>query len=363
MTVTSALRRALLPFGVAKVLTVVALAASVLHASGSLSWQGLRGSLLHWDAISYLDIARDGYPVHLDYHDAFLPGYPLLIRAFSVVVRDPVAAAFLISAVAELVAITAVIMLVSRERDAGAAIFAAWCVALAPLGFFLSGVYTESVFIAAAAAALCAMRRGRFAWAATASAAAMAVRLTGVVLIPVLVLELLRQRADRTAWLWLLLAPLPVLLYGAYMQLHIGDGLALLHAESLPSFGESTAWPWDGLRVTWQTAAAAADPQTRSIFQREILFGLLGAVAVAVGWMDARFPRSLAVYCTLVWLLAVSLTFWRSVPRYDLALFPVVVVLADVTARLKSVRPALVTASAGVMAWGAWTFATGAWIG
>ncbi len=43
-------------------------------------------------------------------------------------------------------------------------------------------------------------------------------------------------------------------------------------------------------------------------------------------WIDARFPRSMALYCTLVWLMAVSLTFWRSVPRYDLALFPALIV-------------------------------------
>jgi len=89
------------------------------------------------------------------------------------------------------------------------------------------------------------------------------------------------------------------------------------------------AWPWDGLRRTWATAAGSADPTNRAIFIREISAGLLGLAAVVAAWIDGRFPRSMALCCTLVWLMAVSLTFWRSVPRYDLALFPIVIVVAD----------------------------------
>ena len=84
---------------------------------------------------------------------------------------------------------------------------------------------------------------------------------------------------------------------------------------------------------------------------------------VAVAWIDARFPRSMALYCTLVWLMAVSLTFWRSVPRYDLALFPAIIVVADLTARTPAVRPLLVAAAAALMGWGALMFAQGQWIG
>lgn len=100
-----------------------------------------------------------------------------------------------------------------------------------------------------------------------------------------------------------------------------------------------------------------------SIFIREIVAGLVGLAAVAAEWVDPRFPRSMARYCTLVWLMAVSLSLWRSVPRYDLALFPSIIVIADLTARARLVRPLLVTGSAGLLIWSAFVFAEGGWIG
>ncbi|GAC1577249.1 MAG: hypothetical protein NVS3B18_11020 [Candidatus Dormibacteria bacterium] len=88
-----------------------------------------------------------------------------------------------------------------------------------------------------------------------------------------------------------------------------------------------------------------------------------GFAAVVAGWVDARFPRPMALYCTLVWLMAVSITFWRSVPRYDLALFPIVIVVADLTARARAVRPLIVAGEGVVLVWGAFIFAEGGWIG
>jgi hypothetical protein len=356
--------RVVLPaFLTAKILTLVAMVVSIEHTAGTLSWGLLRDSFAHWDAISYLDIAANGYPTDLDYHDAFLPGYPLLIRAVSVITRDPVVAGVVVSGVAGLVALAAVFALVRRERDAGTAHFAVWAVALAPLGFFLSGVYTESGFIAGVALALMLMRSGRMREAGVAAAFATSMRVTGIVLLPVMLLEMVRQHRVRTDVGWLVLVVLPLILYGVYMRLRTGDALAFLHAQSLPSFGETAAWPWDGLRTTWITAATSSDPTNQAIFIRELVAGIVGLVAVTAAWVDRRLPRSLALYCTLVWLMAVSLSFWRSVPRYDLALFPVIIVVADVTARVRRVRPVVLAASAAMLAWGSFVFASGGWIG
>jgi hypothetical protein len=356
--------RVVLPaFAVAKLLTVAAMLLSLQQATGTVSWALLGQAFQHWDSISYLSIAAHGYPGHLDYLDAFLPGYPLLIRGLGVVVRNPVVAAVLVSAAAELVALAAVGELMRTERDAVTARFAVWAVALAPLGFFFTGIYTESAFIGATAVSLLLMRAGRMRGAALAGGVACAMRVTAVVLVPVMVVELLRQRRRPADFAWALAIPLPLLLYAAYMQVHIGDALAFLHAQALPSFRESAAWPWDGLRTTWATAVAPGDPVNRAIFQREVVFGILGLVAVVAGWADARFPRSFALYGTLVWLMAVSITFWRSVPRYDLALFPLVMVVADATARVRTLRPAILTASAVVLTWSAWVYARGGWIG
>ena len=121
---------AVLPaFATAKALTLVAVVLAVEHGTASVTWASLRDAFTHWDAISYLDIAGHGYPPRLDYHDAFMPGYPLLVKAASLLTRDLVSAGVLVSALAELAALLFIHELVSRERDGRAAKFAVWAVA------------------------------------------------------------------------------------------------------------------------------------------------------------------------------------------------------------------------------------------
>lgn len=326
---------------------------------------GLRSELVHWDAAAYLAIAGSGYPHAPAYLDAFLPGYPILVHALSFVVRDVVLSGWLVSLGGEVVALWYVVRLVEAERDRSSARFAVWAIALAPTAVFLIAPFTESTFIAAAAAALYYARRGRPGAAALAATIATAIRLTGLALLPALALEqLMRNRWRPTASLLrLAFIPVPLLAYCAYMQAHTGDALAYFHAQQSPSFGESPALPWDGFSTTWRTMASASDGETRSVFAREIAFGLLGLLASVAMWISPRIPRSFALYCSIAWLMTASLTFWRSEPRYILALFPAVILLADVTARRQRTRLGLLAVSCVLMGAGTWVFAQGRWLG
>jgi Gpi18-like mannosyltransferase len=326
---------------------------------------GLRAQLVSWDAISYLSIVAHGYPVHLNYLDAYLPGFPLVVRAVTVVTRDDVWASWLVNAVAETMGLWYVTRLVLGERDRAAATFSVWLLALAPTALFLIAPFSESTFIASAAASLYYARAGNSRKAIIAAAFACAFRLTGLALIPALALEQLR----RTGWrpradlLLVLLAATPLVVYGLYMQVHIGDALALLHADRLPSFGLQPTPPWVGFATTWHTLFSASNGETRSIFAREVAYGLLGFVLCFGMWASSRIPRSLALYCTIAWLMTASLPFWRSQPRYSLALFPVVLLVADLTQRYPRARPVMLGASAALMFAGTWIFAQGRWLG
>jgi hypothetical protein len=326
---------------------------------------GIRAHLVAWDAISYLSIAVNGYPAQLDYRDAFLPGFPLLVRVLMFVTRDEVTAAWLINAVAETIALWYLGRLVLGERDQSSARFSVWLLALAPTALFLIAPFSESSFIASAAASLYYARAGQPGKAVVAAALACAFRLTGLALIPALAIEQLR----RTGWrprpelFAVLLAALPLALYGLYMQVHIGDALALLHADHLPSFGLQPTPPWQGFATTWHTLLSASNGETRSIFAREVAFGLLGLLLCAGMWVSSRIPRSLALYCTIAWLMTASLPLWRSQPRYSLALFPAVLLVSDLTQRFPRVRPAMLGASAILMCAGTWIFAQGRWLG
>jgi hypothetical protein len=326
---------------------------------------GLRDHLVSWDAISYLSIAAHGYPAQLDYRDAFLPGFPLVVRAVAVVTRDDVWASWLVNAITETVALWYLIRLVLGERDRSSATFSVWLLALAPTALFLIAPFSESTFIASAAASLYHARAGHSRKAILAAAFACAFRLTGLALIPALAVEQLRRTGwrPRADMLLILLAASPLVLYGLYMQIHIGDALALLHADHLPSFGLQPTPPWAGFAATWHTLMSASNGETRSIFAREVAYGLLGFVLCAGMWASSRIPRSLALYCTIAWLMTASLPFWRSQPRYSLALFPVVLLVTDLTQRYPRARPVMLGASAVLMCAGTWIFAQGRWLG
>ncbi len=343
-------------------------------AAGFPTGGELRSAFNQWDSQSYVAIAEHGYPANLDlglgregHLVAFFPGYPMLVRAVMFVLGDAVLAGLLVSTVLELVALRIVAGLVLAERDLGAARFASWGLAFWPYAAFLGLVYTESTFLAAAAGALLLARRGRFGPACLVAALACAVRVTGVALVPALLVEqLVRGRGRPTFRLaWLLLVPLPLLLFAAYLRVHTGDWLAWVHAEGSVSFDyRHLDWPWVGARATWDSAVMSPLPASSAyVFALELLFGAGGAVVCAALWIRRRLPLSLVVHCTAVWLLSVCVSYWISVPRYEIAMFPAFIAAADLLARRPSWRAAAVAASAGLFAYGAGLYAVGRWLG
>src|SRR5207253_3160981 len=171
----------------------VFVAVLLLDMAGVAILPGIRTELVHWDGISFLQIAAHGYPTVLDYRDAFLPGFPLLVAGVRFVVRDYVLAAFVVNLVAEAVALWYLAKLVLGERDRASASFCVWVVALAPTALFLTAPFTEAPFMAAAAASLYYARQSRPGAAALCAAAATAFRLAGLALLPALLLEQLAR--------------------------------------------------------------------------------------------------------------------------------------------------------------------------
>lgn len=365
------------PFLVARLVGLLVSVLAVWQQSPSPGFptgQDLRDAFDRWDSQSYVAIAEHGYPSVLDLRLgrpghllAFFPGYPMLIRAVMVLTGDAVVAGLLVSTVLELVALHLVARLVLRERDRTAARFAVWALALWPFASFLGDVYTESTFLAAAAGALLLARRGHHAAACLVAALACAVRVTGVALVPALLVEhLVRRRGRPSAGsLWILAVPVPLLLFGAYTRVHTGDWLAWLHAESSVSFAyRHLAWPWVGARATWASAVGSSLPASATyVFALELLFGAGGGLVCAAIWLSRRLAASLAIYCTAVWLLAVSVSYWMSVPRYEIAMFPALIPAGDLLARRPAWRAAAVAASAGLFAYGAGVYASGRWLG
>lgn len=174
-------------------------------------WLGnlLAAPAARWDSAWYLVIAHFGYRPELGSYtaprDAFFPLYPLGLRALSDIGLQPVLAGVLFSLAAFAAALyfthrlSALELGGSGRRGAGdVARLAVLVTALAPMAFYFSAVYSESLYLALSVGLFWCARQGRWAWVGVLGALAAATRSTGLVLaLPALMLYLYGPREDR----------------------------------------------------------------------------------------------------------------------------------------------------------------------
>src|SRR5215211_7768125 len=164
-----------------------------------------------WDSGWFLEIARHGYTS--EQAAAFFPIYPLLVHALAWVTRSALVAGVLISLVAAGFAAVAVQRIAQELLPGRAARDSVLYLALWPVAFVFTSVYSEGLFLAFAAWSFWAGMQRRPVLAAVLGALAVDTRLIGLALLPALVV-LLWSRERRV----LLLAPLLLLpaAVGAY---------------------------------------------------------------------------------------------------------------------------------------------------
>lgn len=180
-------------------------------ATRGFGWLGdlLAAPAARWDASWYLVIAHYGYRPELgsftSSRDAFFPLYPLGVGALSHLGLQPVLAGVLFSVAALALALYGLHRLTALELGGSArpgggdiARLAVLVTALAPMAFYFSAVYSESLYLALSVGVFWCARNGRWAWVGVLGALAAATRSTGVVLLaPALMLYLYGPREDR----------------------------------------------------------------------------------------------------------------------------------------------------------------------
>ena len=127
---------------------------------------------------------------------------------------------------------------------------------------------------------------------------------------------------------------------------------------------EATHWnnrldPWSGLTTAYSWARTASYPANITVGLAPIVFAVFGLLMVGVSvWR--RLRPVYIVYMFLTWALAVSTSWWISVPRYVMAMFPIFMLFGLLTNR-KAVNIAIVIASGAVLCYFTVFFALGWW--
>jgi hypothetical protein len=428
-------------------------------------WLGnlLAAPAARWDAAWYLVIAHYGYRPDLgaftSSRTAFFPLYPLGLSVIAHLGVPPVLAGVLLSLLALALALYGIHRLTTLElaraggliglgRAGGAqegghvtgerpiegtastgrgdgevARLAVMVMAFAPMAFFFSAVYSESLYLALSVGVFWCARQGRWAWVGVLGALAAATRSAGVVLLlPAAMLYLYGPREDRAPdfqpeqlplaaglrrapglldvssllraparWrpayrlrrdvLWLGLVPAGLGLYMVYLALSGGDALMPFHAQDIWSrhFAGPYGGVWDGIKAALAGARQLLSFQRRHVYfpiaggspfvtaghNLMLLAFLLAAVPAIVGVLR-MLPLAYGVYVLAALALPLSYPVapqpLMSLPRFLVVLFPLSIWLAAWLAAHPRARIPALAASGLMMAFFVAQFATWHWV-
>jgi hypothetical protein len=328
--------------------------------------QGFLDIWVHWDARHFLEVAAFGYtdPATDPNAPAFFPLYPLMVGALDGLGIPAVAAAMIVSTAATWVACTFLYLLGEGDEGDGAGRRAVLYMLVFPTAVFLVAPYSEALFLAGAVPAFYFARRGQWNRAVLPIAVATATRAAGIFLVVGLAFELVRRRTfDARSLLGagasLATGCLPMLAYFAYLARVEGTPLAYFTAQRM-GWNREFVGPAASFLKTWDMATRSEGPTNWLVAWR---FELLAA-AVGVGftiWALLRREWGYAAFMGATMAALITSTWYFSVPRMLLTLFPIFLITASVTRLRLALHEAILVVAGSLAVLGVVVFTQGAW--
>jgi len=287
-------------------------------------WTALTG----WDTVYYVRIAHRGYEDSLVV--AFFPLYPLLIAAWDAVVPSSDAIASLVVAnLATLLAMAGVYVLARDRLSERHARRAVLYLILSPYAFALAMGYSEGVFLALAAWLFVLVDRRREWWAVPLALAAGLTRVTGLALVPALLVIAWRRRTVG-AWVCALAPLVAVAAHAAWLDHTVGDPLAMVHVQS--NWGGEPAFPLIALGDQFWGFVRTGDvfELARGLTVLAYL-ALLYPILTRPAFREHRLEDVL--YVAAIFAMPLLSNVLLSVGRFGLVAFPLFLALADIGLR------------------------------
>jgi hypothetical protein len=186
-------------------------------------------------------------------------------------------------------------------------------------------------------------------------------RLAGLIVLPVFLLEYFHQKKWKPKIDWGVLAPFSALAgFLIYLGINYqvtGSPFTFLTVESQHWFNRFDPLSGLGGAVSWTTQATYPYNLTSGFFP--VVFAVLGLVMILLAvWR--RLRPSYVLFMFLSWGLAVSTSWWISVPRYVMGMFPMFFLMGLLVKR-KAVTVAILAVSIALLLYFTVLFAIGWW--
>ncbi len=293
-----------------------------------------------WDAQHYVNIAKYGYAAltedgrHLQI--VFFPLFPYLTKLFSFIFQNYIVSALFVSNLSYAAAAYYLYKLVKLDFERQDAYRAVIYFSVFPTAYFLHAAYTESLFLALTISSFYYARNGRWPIVGVLGTLAAATRITGILLVPILIIEYLSQkdykiRNIRLDIIWIGVIGLGLLAYLILNYVVAGDPLYFMEIQR-EHWNKKLDFPYEGFISAWNIMTGKFTlnidtPSARMLGgPAEIIFALLGLSLTIYSFFRIRL--SYCLYALATWIIVTSTGFWLSIPRYTLAMFPIFITLA-----------------------------------
>ena len=307
----------------------------VLVPTGLPSWIWGFGN---FDGVHYLRIAQDGYAAANT--QVFFPLYPILVRILNIFPRNPLFdpslfvdpsyffTAFIISNLFFLLALYYFYKLLCLDFDKKVSLRSLLLLLVFPVSFYFGAIYTESLFLLLAVASIYYSRKHSFLLSGILAGFASATRVLGLMLLPLIVLEIYLWAKGRKlelgeklkALIGIVAAPMGTLLYMMYLKVTTGSYLYFLAAQA--PFGAQRSAErfillpqviYRYLKIFTSLPVFSLEFLSASL---EFLFALIPLTLLIVFWKKMRLSYWLFTFGVL---LTPTLTgTFSSMPRYAL---------------------------------------------
>src|SRR4030042_4228783 len=307
----------------------------VLVPTGLPSWIWGFGN---FDGVHYLRIAQDGYAAANT--QVFFPLYPILVRILNVFPKNPALdtalfvdpsyfyTATILSGLFFLLALYFFYKLLRLDFDQKVSFWSLILLLVFPTSFYFGAVYTESLFLLLAVLSIYLSRKNNFLLAGIFAALASATRILGLMLVPLMAMEIylwargkkLEIRERLNALIGIVIASMGTLMYMIYLKATIGSYFYFLSAQA-PFGAQRSAerfilFPqviYRYLKIFASLPVFSIEFFNASI---EFLFALIPLALLVIFWKKMRLSYWIFSLGTL--LIPTLTGTFSSMPRYSL---------------------------------------------
>lgn len=323
----------------------------------------------HLDTSWYNEIAIHGYTQ--SNQTAFFPAWPLLIRLTKIIFTqaNTYILALITANILTLISLLLFTRLLKFDYKKPIIIWSLVYLCIFPMSFYLSIGYSEALFLTLVLATFVAARKNYWWLVGILGFFASATRPIGVLLIvPMLIgyfeyqkISLKSLKKIRWNIIFLLLMPLGLIAYQYFLLKTFNDLTAFIQAQSNwnRTLYNARIWPqlWSGLQYIFTERHLFSSEWLKQIVL--YLFYILPILSTI--YLIYKKKYAYASYVLLSSLLPIS-TGLLSFPRFLVPLFPIYIVLAEISDRLPKFRYYLISLSVGLLVLYLCMYVNGFWV-